>query len=1581
MNNSITKFLKLVARARLSLRPRLIRTACIGLGCGIGIGCLGIGLGLGIQHRLQTPRFQNHLTTTIAAGITQFTRTPVTIGRIQWELPKKLVLCDVVIMDPYRPVPILSVQTISLQINLWKLMQARGDILAAISKISIKNGQINIVKNRYNQWNILRIIPPFDPKIPPHTFRGTVTVDHINVQYVDQIGWDKHHPHPFRTQVHDISARLNYRRPDSVSFSGSGWGIGTGRGDVYGQFSSTSKTPEFRFNLVLGKLEIGPWSSYLVPTIQNQWTATPTRLAGHISSTRHPINGFPFQFNLRLPLRNLTGKLMPLGTAVTHGSGILTVTPFGAQFSRFSAHIGTHPAMGYGSLNFINQTTNFLIYSPRISAHELMGDLPPQLHETIQGTGNLTLRFTGPIAHPIRRGTWQADRVMIGPNVVKNLKFAFDTHNTQLAGKFSGVLIPHIGSMTSPSINFSGKMQRNNAGWTCEITTAKTQFLGQVIQNGEIHILSQKSNEVRANISLQIKQKYIPITLRIAFQGPAIRFSSSGELSPKIRFDLTGTWHNYPTSSITLVSANLVADPGIVSGNLRFKNGAVDWASVNWSSLAIKPVFRHWVNSILPNQTSVTEWSGITNGSIEITHRPRKISGGLPETLPGFLSMVTVQAEATIENGHWMTQPVDFCSISMQWDGQKATWKNGKFRVGDTVIRWSGEYDKTWNIQIEPNSMVNPSDLQLFPKLSPFSGLAAVSGQISGRLLHPAMNLEVAATNLKMGPLIADSVIGNIQFNNQKIVTNSLKIQRGKERISLAGWILTTNSSQFDADISVESSSILSASEWLRLLRAQLASPEVYSKIAAGISETNPDGQNVHLNSPLSPTGAQSAEIPDINRLYSKDNSESAIGILSDRQLKLDTELSELTPSDLAGDLSGHIYITSDTEVKATANLQIENLKWQNWSVKDIKILTAASRSGISYSWTATHIENTHRSMQSIMSAGIITNGYLNITQFDIVGENWVQKRAIIGLIPLKSIWNHAADPLHLEINLDRNAIQLLAFLYAPVQSITNAGSIQITVDGTLQSLIVSAPKFTLKDVAIQFQRGMITSPIHIINPRITLQNNRLSVEHIGLLWAGPDTTGKNNDTPNQNRIDLTGFINLRSPNLQDLNGLQGEIEIHGKSTRLTLNWPGLYRGTAQLTDPMLAGNFTIPLTSKERDEIQGLINSGSENGPTLNTTITLSEGQIGVSSTGQTQYPMIHLNCALRIDQDVTLTGGLLGTGFLEGLANQYHLVIQPTNAPIRITGTWNSPKISDTFTLADGSIVFLNREFSLMQSDVQHTYFTDRPSLMGPQSIALTTISTDTSHSQLIPVFSVRALTEIRPILPTESSKAVVMIIDGPLSNGILFDIFNLPEANQGAENPTGQPTVLPPTQPTQPTLEKSIRFSSQLTTATNSQDLAYLFQTLVPGLGSATGRTPAANPTGQFIGEIGQRQLKDWLRRIVQPIEKNVAKNIGFSDVKIDYDFGSNGLNLGGDRAAQPSQLSIRTTSVLSKQFQIQLNTNVNLSTPLPNQPNTLKLSEVELAYLLSQSLRVTLSNFSQANQTAEKPIFSIRWGKKF
>ncbi|MFA4844126.1 MAG: translocation/assembly module TamB domain-containing protein [Candidatus Margulisiibacteriota bacterium] len=155
-------------------------------------------------------------------------------------------------------------EQIVLTYNPLKYAFYKGDMVPALTKLTVVNGNFKIVRDRHGNLSLSSLLPAGDKKEPAApAFHGWLIIKDCRAAYRDERGWQLE-PRRFELPAEKLNGWIDLRGTDRVKFRLSG-NIPE-KAKVNGQFDLQTKA--FELNVEAADIAVAKWANYTVPLPQ-----------------------------------------------------------------------------------------------------------------------------------------------------------------------------------------------------------------------------------------------------------------------------------------------------------------------------------------------------------------------------------------------------------------------------------------------------------------------------------------------------------------------------------------------------------------------------------------------------------------------------------------------------------------------------------------------------------------------------------------------------------------------------------------------------------------------------------------------------------------------------------------------------------------------------------------------------------------------------------------------------------------------------------------------------------------------------------------------------------------------------------------------------------------------------------------------------------------------------------------------------------------------------------------------------------------------------------------------------------------
>lgn len=347
-------------------------------------------------------------------GLKDLFKREVYIGRVGGIIAGQIILKEVVVPEIGRA------KKIYINFNPVKFMYKK-DIIPAISKVTIEDGEFRVERNKKDQWNVLTLLPPEEPGAPPPPpFRAKLVFKNSKVDYVDQLGF-RTLPQKFTEKIVEINGEISFRRKDKISLNLSGKiykPLSPTQAKVFGFYNL--KTGNYAINANAQRIDLEKWGNYIIPFEPAEFKGGEADLVLKISPPK--IKEWPVSLTGNFSFYNASGQYA--GYKIERTFGNLAIADDRLAFQDLSLQINTIPVKINGRFfDFVKQNLDLKVALEETNLKKLVSLFPQTKDLDLRGLGG---------AEFILQGTVTAPKVK-GIVAVKKGKF----YNQNFAGKSS----------------------------------------------------------------------------------------------------------------------------------------------------------------------------------------------------------------------------------------------------------------------------------------------------------------------------------------------------------------------------------------------------------------------------------------------------------------------------------------------------------------------------------------------------------------------------------------------------------------------------------------------------------------------------------------------------------------------------------------------------------------------------------------------------------------------------------------------------------------------------------------------------------------------------------------------------------------------------------------------------------------------------------------------------------------------------------------------------------------------------------------------------------------------------------------
>lgn len=319
----------------------------------------------------------------------------VKIGRVEGIMVGQVVFNEVEIPN------IARAKKVYINFNPITFLRKK-DIVPAISKITIVEGEFKITRNKGEQWNFLSFLPEEEPGAPPSpAFRAKLVFKNCKADYSDQIGFRKE-PQGFYERFSEINGEISFQKKDRISLK------------VYAKISGRNlttstkiagsvnlKTNQYAINISADKVNLKKWGNYTVPLDFIKFKGGGADLS--IKLTPPKTKGWPVSLAGNFSFTNARGEFGEYTIEETYGN--LFMTDENLTLKNLSARINDLPILLNGRFfNFTKQNLDLRLSLKKTDLKKVVSFFPQTKDIDLGGVGESLFRVYGSVSDPEIKG-------------------------------------------------------------------------------------------------------------------------------------------------------------------------------------------------------------------------------------------------------------------------------------------------------------------------------------------------------------------------------------------------------------------------------------------------------------------------------------------------------------------------------------------------------------------------------------------------------------------------------------------------------------------------------------------------------------------------------------------------------------------------------------------------------------------------------------------------------------------------------------------------------------------------------------------------------------------------------------------------------------------------------------------------------------------------------------------------------------------------------------------------------------------------------------------------------------------------
>jgi hypothetical protein len=1203
---------------------------------------------------------------------------------------------------------------------------AKGDMIPALTKITVINGNFSIERDRSGAFVILKAFSGGGGPAGPPPFHGRVIIQDCSAEYTDHRGY-KEAPEYFSVAAQKINGNLDLRGKNLIKFSVSGRLPEFAK--VQGSFDPA--TGKYELNVSAEKLDLKKWANYTIPlpglralggTADLDLRVAPPKTTGWAAAIVGRATFFAATANIQgqkitglagdlffdddnLSAKNLSADLadMPLQVNGRLFNRLLSAEVVSRSF--FGGNLAGRLALDFRQAPGLALTAQLSGINLSTLAQRVPG---------IEGKANGTLELRGPLNKLRGKLSARLSRSLIFGQPLDNIASSFEVVNNNFLLHYftasSGNVTFRADGAVTPDLIFD--LRAEAAGWHLkgkglfgEMTATLNSFKGRTHWKLDKGFLAQPLRNLAASGEVALSNGRIGDQ---SFDG-----AHGGIVIGGGKIELTDIQINKDKSAVRL---------GGVTG---FGTPTRLFAASDKIDLADLKLF----DPFLPEEARGS--TGTASFEVEISGELSK-EAGLNSLAP--LLDLTAAGRIQIASAEVAKAPITGAFLNLFWHERSLKVSATRIIMPHSRLDLDLVYHRDGSLS---GSLEGTADLDHYRSLTSrfgkISGLAGFGISLSGSLECPSASASFWLQKFRFNDIFLDDISGSLAYCVNELYTiKPIIFQNGADLYSLDGNLAynpaTPETSRLDLDLKVLQSDLSSAyllfykiegEVYQRLFVSSQIKPIARINLAAfrlpKISTYDLDGKlrlyhsdgdkhyylnaygsvNKEAEKTLAAAPAEnmggiltaeafiSGQLNDLSgrltgrvtkghfRDYQFD-SFAAQATLKDRTVRL--EKAVLSKSGGSVTAHGNINFSGALSLGLTANkmpLDILSLAFPHKEYKGVFNLSAT-------------VEGAWPNPDFTISGGGKDLSLAGV-DFDGVGISLSKDRAYLHLSDFSLRKGDAASAaagflslthpglISLEADLKGNAIGLMNLFTDQVKWNGGSSDLFLKVSGTLD------------DPKISGHVSVTDGSVRVTALESDLQNLRGSAEVVGGVLQINALTGTLSGKRTKDVADpfgLAGTIDL-SRILTENQGL--DLNLAFSPTLVYANFPNLYVGTLKVQELSLQGPLYL---------------DGSD-GPTLAGRVEVNNSVITLSQpSGGRAFPL-HLALNIDLTKNAYAVMGDVATLNLSNI-----LMNLEVGGSLRVSGLLQAPDLLGKITIRRGTVNIFNRGFSLLTPDTQKKY-----------------------------------------------------------------------------------------------------------------------------------------------------------------------------------------------------------------------------------------------------------------------------------
>ena len=515
---------------------------------------------------------------------------------------------------------------------------------------------------------------------------------------------------------------------------------------------------------------------------------------------------------------------------------------------------------------------------------------------------------------------------------------------------------------------------------------------------------------------------------------------------------------------------------------------------------------------------------------------PTPFSKKSPQTPYEWLSNYTISGTIRIKDLLIQNQSFNTATIQGKWNGKIGKFDTISLSHINTSLKLTGALSNTGslNFKIKDQSTIDIENLKtLFKPWGAFSGKLYINGTITNTIHTPRFAIKFNAYNIHSPSIQLDHLSGNIDHKKQSTKIHSIVIKQNKSKLKLNGTIKYTDPKNILETLSVT-------------LKTELSQLDLtlFKQLLNNISLSQLPTFNIPNNIRLT-----SFKDRQTTPLYTSSiNTKSIVLYHASHYTKPITRFNQISRpphkkatsfgllNSLKGKLSGKFTLTKskDTPLFINANLSIKNGSLGSFRFSNSQLIISQIKNNHSFTISLLNGALNQNPFNSLFFKGSLANN--TVLKIESMTFNSFKKNTpsmIKGTIPISELWlpsknskSKISKPLSITLNIVDDQINILSLLHPKIKTISNKGHILLSITGTLDHPIITAPKLNLNHTKLTLKK--LNSPLLISSSNISINQNKIIIQNSILHWKTKLKQNRYHD----NTLQLNGLSEFKKTEL-----------------------------------------------------------------------------------------------------------------------------------------------------------------------------------------------------------------------------------------------------------------------------------------------------------------------------------------------------------------------------------------------------------------------------------------------------------------